>query len=194
MSARSSKLGRNVAAHVLALAIVVPSIAGARWPFGSSESERAVVVVDLDPKSGAVTARRVDEREVPSLHAREDGGLTAAFRLDTKTGQIDPLDAGLSWYWLAFGFGAQLVFTARMLAQWIASERARASVVPLSFWILSVVGGLMLLAYFVRRGDPVGVAGQAFDLTVYGRNLLFIRRRRRQARSPVPVGAPGSFR
>ena len=57
-----------------------------------------------------------------------------------------------------------------------ASERARSSVVPVQFWWLSLVGGLMLLTYFLRRGDPVGVAGQLFGVVVYSRNLLFIAR------------------
>lgn len=88
----------------------------------------------------------------------------------------DPRHIGLSWAWLAFGFGAQAIFMSRMLVQWIATERARSSVVPVSFWWLSLCGGLMLLTYFLRRGDPVGVVGQLFGVVVYVRNLVFIRR------------------
>ncbi|MEM8960724.1 MAG: lipid-A-disaccharide synthase N-terminal domain-containing protein [Acidobacteriota bacterium] len=88
----------------------------------------------------------------------------------------DPRDVGLGWAWLAFGFIAQAVFMCRFLVQWIATERARSSVVPTAFWWLSLFGGLMLLTYFVRRGDPVGVAGQLFGVVVYVRNLFFIRR------------------
>jgi lipid-A-disaccharide synthase-like uncharacterized protein len=93
---------------------------------------------------------------------------------------VDARDIGLSWAWLAFGFLAQALFTARMLAQWIATERARSSVVPPVFWWLSLFGGLMLLAYFLRRGDPVGVIGQAFGVVIYARNLLFVRRSARR--------------
>jgi lipid-A-disaccharide synthase-like uncharacterized protein len=88
----------------------------------------------------------------------------------------DPRAVGLSWPWLVFGFGAQAIFMSRMLVQWIATERARSSVVPKAFWWLSLFGGLMLLTYFLRRGDPVGVAGQLFGVVVYGRNLFFLRR------------------
>lgn len=91
-------------------------------------------------------------------------------------GQLDPRLAGLPWWWLAFGFLAQGLFMGRMLVQWWASERARASVVPAAFWWLSIVGGTMLLVYFWRRGDPVGVAGQLFGVVVYARNLWFIHR------------------
>lgn len=92
----------------------------------------------------------------------------------------DPRDIGLSWAWLTFGFAAQAIFMSRMLVQWIATEKARSSVVPVGFWWLSLVGGMMLLTYFLRRGDPVGVAGQAFGVVVYARNLLFIVRERRE--------------
>ena len=48
-------------------------------------------------------------------------------------------------FWLAFGLIAQLVFSARFMVQWIASERAGKSVVPLAFWFFSVAGGSMTL-------------------------------------------------
>lgn len=88
------------------------------------------------------------------------------------------ISSGVPWYWLVFGFGAQALFMSRMVVQWIASERAKASVVPTAFWVLSLAGGLTLMVYFLRRGDPVGVAGQSLGIIVYVRNLVFIRRHR----------------
>ena len=58
--------------------------------------------------------------------------------------------------------------------QWIASERARKSVVPVAFWFFSIGGGILLLIYALYRRDPVFIAGQAFGLVVYIRNLYFI--------------------
>jgi lipid-A-disaccharide synthase-like uncharacterized protein len=87
----------------------------------------------------------------------------------------DAREGGLPWLWLAFGFGAQALFTARMLVQWLASERAKASVVPKAFWWLSLAGGFALGVYFVRRGDPVGLVGQLFGCVVYARNLWLMR-------------------
>ena len=46
--------------------------------------------------------------------------------------------------WIAVGLVAQLMFSARFLVQWIASERAKASVMPVAFWYFSLAGGLML--------------------------------------------------
>lgn len=89
----------------------------------------------------------------------------------------DAREAGLPWIWLAFGFGAQALFAARFLVQWIASERARRSVVPRSFWILSLAGGVALCVYFLRRGDPVGITGQLFGIVVYARNLMLLSKR-----------------
>ena len=81
--------------------------------------------------------------------------------------------------WLAVGFGAQLMFTMRFLIQWIASERARASIVPEAFWYFSFCGGLMLLIYAIHRMDPVFILGQAMGLFIYTRNIYFLWSNRR---------------
>jgi lipid-A-disaccharide synthase-like uncharacterized protein len=78
--------------------------------------------------------------------------------------------------WLALGFLGQAMFTGRFLVQWIASEKKKASVVPVAFWWLSIAGGLLLLAYAIHRKDPVFVLGQGAGLVVYGRNLMLLRR------------------
>lgn len=82
-----------------------------------------------------------------------------------------------SWtefWWVAIGLGGQLLFTARFLVQWIASERAGRSVVPLAFWYFSVGGGLVLFSYAVYRKDPVFILGQSMGLFIYLRNLWLI--------------------
>jgi len=85
--------------------------------------------------------------------------------------------------WLVFGIGAQLVFGSRFILQWWASERAGRSVIPLSFWFLSIVGGLMTLVYgFVRR-EPVIIIGQSLSTGIYLRNLWLIFKERRNAGS-----------
>jgi lipid-A-disaccharide synthase-like uncharacterized protein len=86
----------------------------------------------------------------------------------------------LDW-WVLLGFAAQGFFTARFVVQWIASERAGRSVIPLAFWLLSIGGGIFLLAYALYRRDVVFIAGQAFGVFVYARNLYFVVRERRAA-------------
>ncbi|TWI33196.1 lipid-A-disaccharide synthase N-terminal domain-containing protein [Paracoccus sulfuroxidans] len=82
--------------------------------------------------------------------------------------------------WLAIGFAGQLLFTSRFLVQWIASEKARRSVVPTAFWWLSLAGGATLLIYAVQRHDPVFAVGQVTGLIIYLRNLALIGRQEKQ--------------
>jgi lipid-A-disaccharide synthase-like uncharacterized protein len=92
----------------------------------------------------------------------------------------------LDW-WAWVGIFAQALFTCRFLVQWIASERAGRSVVPFSFWLFSIFGGVMLLIYALYRRDPVFIAGQAFGVFIYARNVMLVLRERRQkARDASP--------
>lgn len=82
-------------------------------------------------------------------------------------------------FWLTVGFLGQAFFSMRFLVQWIASEKRRESVIPVSFWFFSIGGGLTLLIYAIYRHDPVFILGQAAGLFVYLRNLYLIRRKER---------------
>lgn len=82
--------------------------------------------------------------------------------------------------WLGVGFTAQAMFSMRFILQWVASERARRSVVPETFWYFSFVGGLMLFVYALYRMDPVFILGQGSGLFIYARNIYFIRRAKRE--------------
>jgi lipid-A-disaccharide synthase-like uncharacterized protein len=84
-------------------------------------------------------------------------------------------------FWIALGLVGQTFFFSRFLVQWIASERAGRSVVPVAFWLLSLGGGALLLVYALYRRDPVFVLGQATGFSVYLRNLWLIRRERAAA-------------
>ena len=81
-------------------------------------------------------------------------------------------------FWLAFGLVAQLLFTARFLVQWISSERAGKSVVPISFWFFSMAGGTMTLVYGVAKREPVIILGQSLATIIYIRNIMLIVRNR----------------
>lgn len=78
--------------------------------------------------------------------------------------------------WLLVGFLGQALFSARFIVQWVASERARKSIIPHAFWFLSLAGGATLLAYAIYREDPVFIVGQGAGLFIYLRNLMLIRR------------------
>jgi lipid-A-disaccharide synthase-like uncharacterized protein len=81
-------------------------------------------------------------------------------------------------FWLAFGIVAQLLFTGRFLVQWLASEKAGRSVVPMAFWFLSIAGGTMTLIYGLVKREPVIIMGQAFAVFIYVRNIILILRAR----------------
>ena len=107
-------------------------------------------------------------------------------------------DLGLYFYdvvvnrfdlWAAFGVLAQFVFGARFIVQWIASEKAERSVIPLGFWLLSIAGGLMTLIYGFARRDIVIILGQAFSIFIYGRNLMLIAREAKR-KAATDVGIP----
>jgi lipid-A-disaccharide synthase-like uncharacterized protein len=83
--------------------------------------------------------------------------------------------------WLIIGFLGQGFFFMRFVVQWIASERARKSIIPGAFWFFSIGGGIVLLIYAIYRRDPVFIAGQALGLVIYSRNIFFILREKREA-------------
>jgi lipid-A-disaccharide synthase-like uncharacterized protein len=83
--------------------------------------------------------------------------------------------------WILLGFVAQFFFTMRFVVQWLASERARRSVMPIAFWFFSLFGGGLLLVYAIQREDPVFIAGQAMGLFIYIRNLWLILNERKAA-------------
>ncbi|MGD8414575.1 MAG: lipid-A-disaccharide synthase N-terminal domain-containing protein [Candidatus Latescibacterota bacterium] len=86
----------------------------------------------------------------------------------------------MNHFWIILGFCGQFAFASRFLLQWIASERAGKSVVPTPFWIVSIIGSLVLLAYAVQRRDPVFILGQSTGIFIYSRNLALINGERRR--------------
>jgi lipid-A-disaccharide synthase-like uncharacterized protein len=87
-------------------------------------------------------------------------------------------------FWLAFGLIAQLLFTARFIVQWIASEKAGRSVMPMAFWVFSITGGMMTLIYGLVKREPIIILGQALAVGIYVRNIMFVLRERRGRAAP----------
>ncbi len=90
--------------------------------------------------------------------------------------------------WVLFGIVGQILFGMRFIVQWLASERRKESTIPVAFWYLSLLGGLILFAYafwyrhyaFWYRQDIVFTIGQSAGVLIYVRNLMLIRRPPRQ--------------
>lgn len=71
----------------------------------------------------------------------------------------------------AIGFGAQLLFSARMVIQLFLSEKAGESLSPTIYWQLSLLASLLMLAYGIFRLDFAIVFGQFLLFYIYIRNL-----------------------
>ncbi len=94
------------------------------------------------------------------------------YNLLKMMGAVTPTDA----LWLTVGVLGQLMFTARFIVQWWASERAGRSVVPVMFWYFSILGSLIVLAYGIHKLEPVIIIGQLPGTVIYARNLWLIRK------------------
>ncbi|TKG92352.1 lauroyl acyltransferase [Puteibacter caeruleilacunae] len=73
---------------------------------------------------------------------------------------------------LIWGSLGQIVFTFRFVYQWIYSEHQGESVLPAGFWLISIVGSIMIVSYGFFRLDPILILGQGFGLFTYTRNLM----------------------
>ena len=79
------------------------------------------------------------------------------------------------------GLAGQAIFGCRFVIQWIASERAQKSVIPIAFWYISFLGGLLTLIYAFSIREPVFILSQVGGTLIYGRNLILIYRDRSRA-------------
>lgn len=73
--------------------------------------------------------------------------------------------------WILFGLFGQALFSYRFIIQWLASEKAKQSVIPPSFWLFSIAGSLILSTYAIYRKDPVFIVGQLPSVFIYSRNI-----------------------
>ena len=86
--------------------------------------------------------------------------------------------------WVIIGFIGQFMFTMRFVMQWLASEKVKKSVMPVSFWFFSLAGGSIVLAYAIHKADPVFIVGQGAGLLIYLRNIYFILVEHRKSALP----------
>ncbi|MDO4160620.1 MAG: lipid-A-disaccharide synthase N-terminal domain-containing protein [Prevotellaceae bacterium] len=72
---------------------------------------------------------------------------------------------------MAIGFAAQAFFSARIIVQWVMSERARRVLSPSLFWVLSLFGSYLLCIYGWLRSDFAIVFGQFISYYIYLWNI-----------------------
>ena len=84
---------------------------------------------------------------------------------------------GLNWSVVTIlGLIGNLVFSSSFIIQWLESEKRGTSVVPVSFWYLSIIGSVIMCTYFVIQRDPVGILAYLPNSMIYFRNLHLIRK------------------
>ena len=80
---------------------------------------------------------------------------------------------------LVLGITAQIIFTLRFVYQWFYSERRKESVLPLGFWVLSLMGSILIFHYALLRQDPVLMAGHLLGIFLYSRNMMLLKKEKK---------------
>lgn len=74
--------------------------------------------------------------------------------------------------WLIiYGTTAQLIFLSRYAYQVAVSIKRHESVLPPTFWIISIIGASLILVYGIKRLDPILMLGQSAAIAIFARNL-----------------------
>lgn len=76
-----------------------------------------------------------------------------------------------NWLIYTIGFVAQLLFSSRLIIQWISSEREKKVITPTLFWTLSLIASFLLFIYGYLRNDFAIMLGQGLTYFIYIRNL-----------------------
>ncbi len=82
--------------------------------------------------------------------------------------------------WTIFGFFAQFIFFLRFVVQWYASEKEKKSIIPMSFWYLSIAGSILICAYAIVRHDIVFITSTILSLGIYGRNIMLRKKEQKK--------------
>ena len=80
---------------------------------------------------------------------------------------------------LIYGSLGQIIFTLRFIYQWVYSRKRHESILPLGFWLISLLGSAIIVSYAIVRHDPVLILGQSTGLIVYIRNIWILKKQRR---------------
>ena len=75
------------------------------------------------------------------------------------------------WLIYSIGFIAQILFSGRLIIQWITSEKQRKVITPSIFWTLSLIASFLLFIYGYLRLDFAIMLGQSLTYFIYIRNL-----------------------
>lgn len=94
-----------------------------------------------------------------------------------QTGSI----SSVSYFWHLVGTLGYLLFSSRFWIQWWLAERSHASILPQSFWLFSLAGAVLSIAYFIRINDSVNLIGPLLGIVPYIRNLMLMHQSKEAA-------------
>lgn len=97
------------------------------------------------------------------------------FRIPTAPWQSQA-SRSIPFIWHIIGSLAYVLFSSRSWVQWWLAEKAHTSLLPPSFWWLSLIGALFSVLYFTYISDIVNLIGPAIGMVPYTRNLIMIYR------------------
>lgn len=102
----------------------------------------------------------------------------AVFYFNNNTIDVVKLfeNEAIPFWLLVLGIVSQTVFTLRFVYQWLYSEKKQESALPFGFWLLSLIGSILILTYAVFRRDPVLFTGHILGAIIYIRNLILIKK------------------
>lgn len=87
---------------------------------------------------------------------------------------------------IIIGTVGQLMLNLRYLYQWYYSEKAKQSLLPLGFWVISFVASIMVVSYAFIKHDPVLQVSQGMGLLAYSRNIyLSLKAQRKMQENKV---------
>ena len=104
--------------------------------------------------------------------------LIVIYSYNNNSYDIDKLlrNEAIPVWLLIWGSIAQIIFTLRFVYQWFYSEKNKESLLPYGFWLLSLIGSIMILFYAIIRKDPVLLAGHLMGSAIYSRNIILSKR------------------
>ncbi|MCP5541988.1 MAG: lipid-A-disaccharide synthase N-terminal domain-containing protein [Akkermansiaceae bacterium] len=143
-------------------------------PFNLSDRLSTLIVEETEAGGVGVVFERGEGGEPVRLGAEEFLREVKSRQPKQRFFRLIDVTSWTGVLWFFFGLAAQATFTARMLVQWWAAEKAKSAVVPPMFWWLSLAGASMLMIYFIWRKEVVGFLGQSTGWFIYIRNLWFI--------------------
>jgi lipid-A-disaccharide synthase-like uncharacterized protein len=90
--------------------------------------------------------------------------------------------------WLIIlGTLGQILFSLRFVYQWLYSLSKNESLLPIGFWLISLIGSGIIVMYGIIRVDPILILGQSVGFVAYSRNIFIYKKELKNSSHATPV-------